>query len=360
MTNAQRSLTVTNPTARGRLTVLVLAWLCSGVAAGLADGSASAAAEDDVASVHHALATARADVARLNGELASAVNGTSTLASTQVAQLPANYAAQVEIRLVELERRLQTLTGEVEQLGYRLSQAEGRLERALNDIDYRLTTLEGGEPVPSSTGSGGAATGATTTLPADMPETTYIGPEPSSGPGVGGRELAPGTGVLGTLVIQGDPSVPRNPSFVEPAETFAVPDPQTAVLPSGNVQERYDHAYGLLQRGDFPGAELAFRQFLERHDGHALASNAHYWLGETYYARSRFDDAAAAFAQGYRAYPRGAKAVDSLLKLGMSLAQLGRTEDACVTFEQLSTEFPTGPVAIQRRADQERERLQCR
>ena len=352
MTTAQRSRT-----AFTRSTVMLLAFMGAGLASSLASLPAAASPVGEEPGVHETLTAVRADLAFMHGELTQVSGDMLTLASDQVAQLPQNYAAQVEIRLVELERRLQTLTGDVERLGYRLSQAEGRLERALNDIEYRLTTLEGGAP-PAPAGDPGAD--ATPRQPSDVPETTFIGPDPSNDPAVGIGNPAPGTGVLGTLIIQGEDGVPRNPSPVPPRETFASPSPQTAALPPGNVQQQYDYAYGLLQRGDFPGAELAFRQFLDRHDGHGLASNAHYWLGETYYVRSRFDDAATTFAQGYRAYPRGAKAVDSLLKLGMSLAQLGRTEDACVTFAQLSAEFPTGPVAIQRRADQERERLQCR
>jgi tol-pal system protein YbgF len=283
-----------------------------------------------------ALALVRADLAAARGEA-------DRLAGLQLAQLPQNYAAQVEVRLVELERRLQELTGQVEELGYRLAQSENRLERALNDIEYRLATLEGGEPPAPSPGL-------------DQPDTTYIGPDAPAAPGngEGSGAAAPEAGVLGTLVIPREDGVPRNPSPVAP------PDGQTAALPPGEVQGQYDRAYGLLQRGDFAAAEEAFRQFLARNPEHPLASNAHYWLGETYYVRSRFEDAAGAFAEGYRESPRGAKAVDSLLKLGMSLAQLGRTQDACLTLDRLSDEFPAGPVAIQRRAEQERERLQCR
>lgn len=321
----------------------------------------AAAPGHDGAALPATLAVARGDLAEIRDALEATRVEARDLATLQLAQLPQNYAAQVEVRLTELERRLQELTGQVEQLSYRISQSESRLERALNDIEYRLATLEGGEPPAPSAGDTAAPP-----TPAP-PETTYIGPDqPDGGDTADGGGTAdsgsrqPETGVLGTLIIEGEDGVPRNPSPIPPRDDAADgAGAQTAALPSGSVQAQYDYAYGLLQGGDFAAAEGALAEFLRRHGDHALASNAHYWLGETYYVRSRFEDAASAFARGYRAFPEGAKAVDSLLKLGMSLAQLGRTEDACLTFDRLSSEFPNGPVAVQRRAAQERERLQC-
>jgi tol-pal system protein YbgF len=322
------------------------------LAAGIAASPAAAAPGDDLSALPGAVGPVRTELAAARSALAATRAEASALAELRLAQLPQNYAAQVEVRLTELERRLQELTGEVEQLGYRLSQTESRLERALNDIEYRLSALEGGEPPGPGAGSGSDDAAGRRPAEPDLPETTFIGPEPDE-PGADGGP-APESGVLGTLIIQGEDGVPRNPSPVRPPG-----ESRTAALPPGNVQEQYDHAYGLLQQGDFAAAEDALSRFLRRHDDHPLASNAHYWLGETFYARSRFEDAAAAFARGYREYPDGAKAVDSLLKLGMSLARLGRTQDACLTLEQLSAEFPDGPAAIRRRADRERQRLQC-
>ena len=114
-----------------------------------------------------------------------------------------------------------------------------------------------------------------------------------------------------------------------------------------------------MQQADYERAEEALRLFLAEHQDHPLASNAQYWLGETFYVRSRYNDAAVAFAQGYQQFPSGPKAMDSLLKLGMSLGAMGQTQDACLTFSQLSNLFPDAPTAIMRRAQIERDRLQC-
>jgi len=240
------------------------------------------------------------------------------------------------VRLQERERRIQELTGEVEQAMHRARQAEDRLDRALADIEFRLTTLEGGDPSAAPPGGG-------------------TGTEPPA-PGPSGAEGPSTSGVLGTLTLPGPPDEDAGPAPLTPGR----PGDAVAALPEGDPARRYDYAFGLLERGDYAGAEAALHQFVGAHGDHPLASNAYYWLGETYYARSRFEDAATAFAQGFQRYPDGAKAVDSLLKLGMSLARMGQRDDACLTLAQLREEFPDGPIAVQRRAEEERRRLGCR
>ena len=51
-------------------------------------------------------------------------------------------------------------------------------------------------------------------------------------------------------------------------------------------------------------------------------------LGETYYVRGDFPNAARAFAEGFQKYPKSGKAPDNLLKLGMSLQAQGKPEQA--------------------------------
>src|SRR5690606_39797575 len=117
-------------------------------------------------------------------------------------------------------------------------------------------------------------------------------------------------------------------------------------LPDAPIEAQYNYAYGLLTQGEYEQAEQALRQFLDAHPDQPLSSNAQYWLGETYYIRGRFNDAAIAFAQGYQNYPSGSKAADSLLKLGMSLSAMGQKEDACLTFSQIRTELPQAAARI--------------
>jgi tol-pal system protein YbgF len=126
-----------------------------------------------------------------------------------------------------------------------------------------------------------------------------------------------------------------------------------------SAKQAYETAYGYLLQQDFGAAEAAFDDFLKRFPSDALAGNAQYWLGETYFARGQFKPAASAFLKGYQTYARSAKAPDSVLKLAMSLDKLGQKDAACASYAELTTKFPNAPGHVKNRADTERRRLGC-
>ncbi len=218
-------------------------------------------------------------------------------------------AARSELRLSQLEQELRALTGQIEEQNFRIEQLAQRLDRLVADVDDRLLRLE----------SGGAAA---TDPAADSGATA---------------DAAPGAA--------GESEVAANPSG--------------AALPTGTAQEQYDHAFGLLSRTRYDEAAGAFGAFLEQHPEDALAGNAKYWLGETYYVQGQYADAAVTFAEGYQAYPESPKAPDNLLKLGKSLSALGQSEDACGTFDELIKRYGSASPSVISQAKAERKRLSC-
>lgn len=145
----------------------------------------------------------------------------------------------------------------------------------------------------------------------------------------------------------------------QPQTTPAAPQQQAAVAPNADARAIYDAAYNQLLRRDFKSAEAGFSDFLARYPNDALAGNAQYWLGETYYVRGQFRQAADSFLNGYRKYKTGDKAPANLLKLGMALHQLGEKDSACATFGELSKKFPRAPAHLKQRAASERQRAGC-
>jgi TolA-binding protein len=59
-------------------------------------------------------------------------------------------AAGYEVRLQELTQQLQLLTGQVEELRFRMDQAVQRLNTLQSDMDFRLQRLEQGGAQPMS------------------------------------------------------------------------------------------------------------------------------------------------------------------------------------------------------------------
>jgi tol-pal system protein YbgF len=119
-------------------------------------------------------------------------------------------------------------------------------------------------------------------------------------------------------------------------------------LPSGSAQDQYNYAMGLLTQANYPAAEQAMRSFVTKFPKDPLAGNAQYWLGETFYVRKDYANAATAFAQGY-----------DLLKLGMSLTNLNQKADACKAFSRLQHDFPAPAQSIKDRLTNEKQRASC-
>lgn len=239
----------------------------------------------------------------------------------EVAQMAPSLAADFEIRLQALERAISELTGKYEESTYQVSQMRDRLEKMNADLDFRFKDLEskGGGAM------GGGAMGDSAMPPPKAPAKTADKP----------ADKAP----------------------EKPAQTASAAVPP---LPANATPEKqYERAFELLRQSDYDKAEKALQEFIAKNKTHAYAGNAQYWLGESYYVRNKFPEAAQSFAETLSKYPKNPKAPDALLKLGMSLQQLNKKSDACTAFNQLMTKFPEASASVKRRADTERKRINC-
>lgn len=291
--------------------------------------------------------------------LARLETGTAALANkvgyVQVAEsksdASSSVAADFEVRLQRLEQTLSELNGRVEQSGYDIQQLKDRVERMSGDYEFRFQALEktGGAPPPG--GKPGAAPvigGSRPAAPAADDAPAVAQPTKPAAPTAPQPPLASASG---SLKLPGD----------RPSQPAAAPAPAAATGGStGDAQTDYDRAYNLLRTEDWEKAEKALSDFVKRYPKNPMAGNAQYWLGETFYVRKKYNDAAVAFAEGFKTFPTNNKAPDNLLKLGLSLSELGRAKEACTAYDELTKRFPGASPAIKRRADAERRRLACK
>lgn len=272
--------------------------------------------------------------------------------------------AQQETRINQLEEQIRQLTGRVEELTHEIRQTRQQMERAQRDTDFRLSEIERGgarpaaaaeaRPEPArSEASRPEPSRAESARPAAPPT-----PLPASGeappPGQARVIAPPGPGTT-TPRPGAAPAAPRAPE--QTAAAPRAPQPE-GTLPAGAPQQQYDQAFALLARADYDGAERALKSFLRQHPGDGLAGNAQYWLGETYYVRQDYQNAAIAFGEGYQRYPKNAKAPDNLLKLGMSLAHMNKKPEACAALGRLE-QSGDAPANIKERGRRERQRIGC-
>ena len=261
-------------------------------------------------------------------------------------------AVNAQLRMDRLEAEMRELTGRVEEFMNRVEQLRQRLAQLNSDVELRF----GGGP--AGPGPLAAATPTARSAPAGAARGARPAPEPSvpfddeAPPQPGGP-----TPIFGTLTPPGSPPPPR-PTGLASAAPAAQP-PAAGALPIGSATAQYNHAFGLLKEANYPAAEAAFKAFVETHPTDQMAGNAQYWLGETHYARSRYMEAATAFAEGYKRYPKSPKAPDGLLKLGMSLARANQKQNACVALAQLGRDFPQAAASVRERAAAEKKRLGC-
>lgn len=231
-------------------------------------------------------------------------------------------AANLEVRLTQIEQELRALTGKVETQAFELQRLKERLDAG--DM-FRSS----GSQAPSYQQQQPLVSGG---LSADEFRDNPVSAQTSGGfSSSGSVQSAP----LGNL------SSPSSGSSSQGA--------------TGD----YEQAFAILRRGDYAQAEQAFRSFIDRYPSDELIPNAQYWLAETYYVRGEYETSARSFAEAYQKHPTGPKAADNLLKLGLSLTALGKTQDACLSYGQLRREFSAGAAPVLRRAEQEMDRLHC-
>ena len=290
------------------------------------------------------LQTVAAEAERLQRDLSSLqqlAQSTTTLTPSQ--------AANMELRLSQLENDLRRLTGKIEDLAFKQEDSDARMDRLVADVDQRLQRMESG-------GYGGAAGTQSGSLTGDG--TGYAAsPEPShaanSSSGTAGGDQ---TQVLGTLTQDDLQTYQSSPGTAATGQSAAA---TTGTLQGDTPEMQYNFAFGLLRQRKYSEAEMALRSFIDQYPGHRLAGNAKYWLGETFYVREDYEQAAITFAEAYQNYPDNLKAPDNLLKLGMALAALGSTADACGTQDELLQRYPNASPTVTSRAESERQRLNC-
>jgi tol-pal system protein YbgF len=134
---------------------------------------------------------------------------------------------------------------------------------------------------------------------------------------------------------------------------------QDAAYSDYSADELYNYAYKMVTTENFNEGQKAFEYFVAFHTQHPSIGNAYYWLGEIFYLRGQYKEAAARYLQGFKKNEHGSRAVENLLKLALSLQKISMREEACATIAKLTQDFPDANQNIKKRAETLREQLFC-
>ena len=295
---------------------------------------------------------------------------------------------RLQRQMLEIHEQIRELTGNIERFQHSIRVINERLDKLVADVDIRLQALEGRRPVADSGQPVHSSRQSFTPRSSDEAGTAVVSSDEATGVQA---ELAPGQRSLGRIsgdelasVREGQPIPPSAAiQSIKPIERPVVPENRplpSAVpaprgvsssvasvarplnsdeLPEGTARQQYKYAFGKLKTRNYVEAENALRIFVDRHPDDPLAGNAMYWMGETYYVRKQYSEAARIFLDAYQRFPKGNKAPDNLFKLAKSLSQIGEDKFACTTYVELVKTFPSANQRILSGARSDMTRLGC-
>jgi tol-pal system protein YbgF len=110
-------------------------------------------------------------------------------------------------------------------------------------------------------------------------------------------------------------------------------------IPQGDDRANYQAAFDLLKDGKYAEATNAFKQFIATFPDSALADNAWYWLGESYYVTRQYGEALKSFRTVVDKFPASRKMPDALLKIGYCNYELKNFAEARTALNQVVQQY---------------------
>ncbi len=296
---------------------------------------------------------------------------------------PAQDAAEVVVRMNRLENQVRQMSGQIEQLQFENRQLKEQARKFQEDVEFRFQDQRGAPRAQAPAAQQPPATTQTPPSPGPArPQRRGDAFDPSEMPHAPGAPRQLGTTTpsaplpppgaqpprtIGSLIDNDDgPGGPLDLNQVRgtgavpaPASPSRPASPSVAATGSGDPRTDYDAAYAYILQRQYERAEMGFRQFLQSHPRDRLASDATFWLGESYLQRQRHREAAEQFLKVSTEYAQSQKAPDAMLRLGIALNALGARDQACATFAELERKFPQAGPSVRQGVEREQKRARC-
>lgn len=130
-------------------------------------------------------------------------------------------------------------------------------------------------------------------------------------------------------------------SGYNPAELPQTNPVTTASIPTeGSPTEVYLQSFGDYASGRYQAAIRGFGSFLQRFPNNSYASNAQFWLADSYFNQQQYATAIQEFNRVISDYQNAPKNPDALYKIAIAYLQLGSSDEARDTIELLNRRYP--------------------
>jgi tol-pal system protein YbgF len=84
---------------------------------------------------------------------------------------------------------------------------------------------------------------------------------------------------------------------------------------------------------------------LEVYPKSKYSENAHYWLGECYFAEKKYEEAILEFDEVIKKYPKGNKVPDALYRQGIAFLEMKDAVNAKLILKEVVKRFPKSEQA---------------
>ena len=239
------------------------------------------------------------------------------------------------LKLNEIETQFQDLTNKFEEINFKMDKLSKRITKMQSDNQLRFSDLEN--------------TGVNLEASKNLKKQKLPG-----------TDKAEDLGRISNEDLQQTEKIQKTQS-VESAGLVVTEksSPTKSLLPNKPPKEQYDFAVSFIKVGDYETAEFALREFIDKNKSSELAGSAQYWYGETFRVRQLYQDAAAAYLDGYQNYPKSKKAPINLLKLGSTLVQLGEKDQGCLMIKGVKKQYPKASKSVLQKAEYEKKKFKC-
>lgn len=226
--------------------------------------------------------------------------------------------AELAIRVSNIESSLASLTGQVEELSFRLRRQQETLDRL------------SGQQSPEF--------GA----PAQLPDLSDQGISAANAP-TGPSTVSQPAGAP-TDLLTGNEDAPGA------ANSVSLPDDPDAA---------FEQAFQYVLSADYAQAEENLEAFIAKFPEAEQTAEAKYLLGEIYLATGANSEAARIFLDHVSTYKDDPRSPEAYLKLGIAFSRLNRPEEACRVLNAGVRKFPDLDPRLKERYDEERAAASC-
>ena len=133
-------------------------------------------------------------------------------------------------------------------------------------------------------------------------------------------------------------------ALAEP-EPKAEPDQKPEPKPEPTAKDEYQAALKVYKAGELGRARGLMNEFIKKYPDDKLAGNAQFWVAETYYAASDFDDAILAYEDLLQKYKKHSKVPDALFKQALAFLKLKDEKAARGILLEITGKYPSSPQA---------------